>query len=88
MKIELNPWNVPNFVIGKMPPGRRQDGFNPDAAPKWTLAEVDVETLVMQCDRFRDEVFRKAGKSDPAKSRGVIIKEIINTGGREWTLKR
>jgi len=68
MKIELNPWIVPNFVIGKMPPGRRQDGFNPDAAPKWALAEVDADTLAAQCDQFRAEEFRKAGKPDPANA--------------------
>jgi hypothetical protein len=67
MKIELNPWQVPNYVIGKMHSTRRQDGFNPDAAPKWALADVDAETLAAQCDQFRAEVFRKAGKADPAK---------------------
>lgn len=68
MKVDLNPWIVPNFVIGKMPPGRRQDGFNPDAAPKWALSDVDAETLAAQCDQFRAEVFRKAGKPDPANA--------------------
>jgi len=28
-----------------MPAQERQDGFNPDAAPKWALKDVDVETL-------------------------------------------
>lgn len=66
MKIKIQPWQTPNFLIGQMPDGRRQDGFNPDAAPKWALAEVDTETLAEQCDAFRAEVFRKAGKPDPA----------------------
>jgi len=51
-----------------MPPGRRQDGFNPDAVPKWELHDVDADTLAAQCDQFRAEVFLKAGKSDPAKN--------------------
>ena len=66
MNVELIQWTVPNFVVGKMPAGRRQDGFNPDAAPKWALADVDSATLAKQCDDFRAEVFRKAGKPDPA----------------------
>jgi len=65
MNIKIQPWLVPNFVIGEMPPGVRQDGFNPDSRPKWALSDVDVETLVKQCDDFRAEVFRKAGKKDP-----------------------
>ena len=36
---------TPNFVLGIMPAKERQDGFNPDAAPKWALKDVDVETL-------------------------------------------
>ena len=52
--------------MGKMPAGQRQDGFNPDAAPKWHVREVDAETLTEQCGKFRAEIFAKAGKSDPA----------------------
>jgi len=66
MKIELQPWMTPNFITGVMPVGKRQDGFNPDAAPKWHIGDVDAETLAEQCDRFRAEIFRKAGKIDPA----------------------
>lgn len=66
MKIKILPWQTPNFLIGEMPPRSRQEGFNPDAAPKWALSEVDTETLAAQCDAFRAEVFRKAGKTDPA----------------------
>lgn len=68
MKIELQPWTTPDFIMGKMPAGQRQDGFNPDAAPKWHVREVDAETLTEQCDKFRAEIFAKAGKSDPANS--------------------
>ena len=68
MKVKLLPWSVPNFVIGKMPARPRQEGFNLDACPKWSLAEVDAETLAEQCDAFRAEVFRKAGKQDPLKA--------------------
>lgn len=68
MNIKLQPWQTPNFVIGVMPPLPRQEGFNPDAAPKWSLKEVDAETLAKMCDDFRAEIFRKAEKPDPANA--------------------
>lgn len=64
MNIPLQQWTVPNFVIGKMPPRPRQDGWH--EGPKWELSEVDAEALAQLCDEFRAEVFRKAGKPDPA----------------------
>jgi len=67
MNIELQSWSTPNFVTGIMPAGKRQDGFNPDSLPKWHISEVDEETLSNQCDKFREEIFRKAGKVDPKK---------------------
>ena len=67
MNIEVQPWQTPNFIIGKMPARPRQEGFNIDA-PKWSLAEVDEETLDKLCMDFRAEVFRKAKKTDPKKS--------------------
>jgi hypothetical protein len=36
--------------------------------PKWSLKEVDAETLAKMCDDFRAEIFRKAGKPDPANA--------------------
>ena len=65
MEIKLKSWIVPNFVIGKMPKTLRQDEFKPDNDPKWALADVEEEILSDQCDRFRAEVFEKAGKKDP-----------------------
>ena len=65
MKIELLGFTVPNFVIQKMPPRPRQDGLV--EAPKYPLSEVPAEDLASLCDHFRGEVFRKAGKADPAK---------------------
>lgn len=62
MKIELQPFLTPNFVIGKMAPRPRQDGLG--EAPKWALKDVPAEDLARLCDEFRAEVFRKAGKVD------------------------
>lgn len=64
LNVDLQPWVTPNFVILEMPPAQRQDGFK--EGPKLSLAEVDTDTLALQCDAFRAEVFRSAGKVDPA----------------------
>lgn len=66
MDIKLQPFLTPNFVIGVMPAQPRQEGFNPDAVPKWSIKEVDAETLGKMCDDFRAEIFRKAEKPDPS----------------------
>jgi hypothetical protein len=66
MEIKLQPFITPNFVLeDKMAIGKRQDGFHPDLVPKWSLSEVDPETLSNLCDDFRKEIFRKSGKKDP-----------------------
>ncbi len=63
LKMDVNPWIVPNFVSLRMPPGKRQDGWTP--APGLPLSEVDPRTLADMCAAFRAEIFRKAGKMDP-----------------------
>lgn len=69
MNIKLKPWNVPNFICAEMPPRKRQDGFV--EGPKWHVSEVSAEDLSEQCDKFRAEVFKKAGKGDPKLDSGV-----------------
>jgi hypothetical protein len=62
MNIKLLPWTVPNFASIEMPARNRGDGFQ--EAPKFHVSDIDAETLSEQCDKFRAEVFRKAGKTD------------------------
>lgn len=63
IQIELQPWQVPNYVLEKMPPRPRQEGLRePRSHP---LSEVSPEILSAMCDEFRAEIFRKAGKDDP-----------------------
>jgi hypothetical protein len=64
MKIDLLGFTVPNFVLVKMPPRSRQEGIV--EGPKYALVDVPAEDLALLCDHFRLEVFRKAGKEDPA----------------------
>ena len=63
MKIRLQPFQTPNYVIAESKPGLKQDGMV--ECPKWHVNEIDEETLSDLCDRFRKDVFAKAGKRDP-----------------------
>jgi hypothetical protein len=65
MKIKLQAFQVPNYVIAEPRVGLKQDGLI--EAPKWHLKEVDEETLSKLCDQFRHDVFTKAEKVDPCK---------------------
>jgi hypothetical protein len=64
MNIELINWITPNFISVKMPARKRQDGFKPDNDVKYNISDVSNEVLSRQCDIFRAEVFKKAGKTD------------------------
>lgn len=66
VKIDLLPFTTPNYVLQRMPPRPRQDGLT--FAPKYPLCDVPADDLAALCDQFRAEIFRKAGKSDPAAS--------------------
>ena len=68
IEIPRLPWNVPNFVLLQGPVGRRQDG--PQQGMTLPLASVQAEVLAEMCDEFRAEIFRKAGKVDPATAGG------------------
>ena len=73
MNIKLQPWQTPNFVIGVMPLRPRKEWINPDTVPKWSLKEVDAETLAKMCDDFRAEIFRKAEKPDPPNDKSSAM---------------
>lgn len=66
MNTKLAPWTVPNFVCVEMPPRPRQEGMA--ESPKYAIAELGAEVLSDMCDRFRADVFAKAGKADPRLS--------------------
>lgn len=70
IKVDLCPWSVPNFVRLRTPARPRQEGIKPDSEGL-PLSVVPVEALVQLCEEFRAEVFRKAGKPDPAKLPGA-----------------
>lgn len=63
IEVELQPFTVPNFVLTVPKPGKREDGMQ--EAQKYALADLDPVTLECLCDKFRDEVFVKAGKYRP-----------------------
>ena len=64
IRIKLRPFSVPNFVIATVVPRERQEGWQEE--PKFSLEELEPETLAELCDEFRKSVFEKAGKADPS----------------------
>ena len=62
-EIELKPFKVPDYVWQKMPPGYRQGGFLPQSGIE--LNRIHWRTLGEMCDRFKEEVFKKAGYNVP-----------------------
>lgn len=73
MIIKLRPFSTPNFVMQEMPPGSRIEGFK--ELPSYPLRDVPAEDLAEMCDEFRAEVFRKAGKADPALPAPPIVEQ-------------
>jgi hypothetical protein len=68
MKVRLQPFQVPDYVIAESRPGLKQDGLVEN--PKWHLRDVDDKTLSELCDQFRHDVFTKAGRVDPRGKAG------------------
>lgn len=65
LEVDLQPFMVPNFVRVVSKPGRKEDGVQ--ELPCYPLSDLDSLTLDKLCRQFRDEVFRKAGKEQPAE---------------------
>lgn len=63
LKVELQPFKVPNFVLAAQKRGVRAEGVTGETS--YPLSDLDVETLEALCDEFRMEVFMKAGKEPP-----------------------
>lgn len=55
---EVQPFQVPNFVIVVAKPRPKQEGFV--EATKYALGDLADETLEMLCDQFRRDVFARA----------------------------
>lgn len=66
LELELRPFTVPNFVL--VDPPIKQEGSTVDSdATSYPLEAIDAETLDRMCDQFRDAVFKKAKKQQPAR---------------------
>lgn len=63
MEIPLEPWHTPNYVHLKMPPRKKEEGFQ--ESPSFHISTVEPEILSQMCDDFRAEIFKKAEKVDP-----------------------
>jgi hypothetical protein len=71
IELKLKDFTVPNYVLVEMLPGRREDGINIDGN-KFTLSQVDADSLGQLCDHFRAAIFEKAGKQDPRTGKPKI----------------
>lgn len=61
IKVELQPFTVPNYVLVGSKSGLHQDGAWFDGL-KYHISELSSETLSELCDEFRDAVFAKAAR--------------------------
>lgn len=59
--IDIQPFDVPNFVRQVLPP--LSGSFQRKELPAIPLADLSVETLEALCSEFRSAVFQKAGKT-------------------------
>ena len=64
IELKLKPFSTPNFVLVEETPLSRQDGFR--EGRKFSLGEIGAVELSALCDKFRMDVFTKAGKDDPS----------------------
>jgi hypothetical protein len=64
VEVEYLDWDTPNFIKIRQPVGKRQDGINLELQGV-SITSADPEVLSMMCDKFRADIFAKAGKPDP-----------------------
>ena len=60
IKMLAIPFGTPNFVLLKY-------AHSGSEGPKLPINAVDADVLSQMCDDFRAEIFRRAGKPDPAQ---------------------
>lgn len=59
LEFEIKPFTTPNDVR------RLRNAMPTEDAEGISLSDLDAQTLDRLCDQFRDDVFRKAGKTRP-----------------------
>lgn len=65
VEFELKPFTVPNYVMIEP----RVVDHERSLEDKLHLQDIDEMALDRLCNEFRDAVFNKAGKQQPARSR-------------------
>ena len=64
IELKLKPFTTPNFILVEEPPKSRHLGFQ--EGRKFSLTEIGALELSALCDKFRSDIFKKAGKTDPS----------------------
>lgn len=65
IKVDLQPFSVPNFVLTHQEARPRQEGITETV--KFALSELDADTLERLCQDFRKAVFEKASIPMPPR---------------------
>lgn len=60
IKMELNPWQTPDFATIKAPPGRRQDGMK--EMPSIPVADLPDDAFHDLVSTWLTELYNKAGR--------------------------
>lgn len=63
ISVEIQPFATPNFVLPTPNISSNSEGFK--EVRGIPLKDIDVATLDKLCSKFREDVFRKAGKTKP-----------------------
>lgn len=66
LRSKLKPLRAPNFVLIDGEDTTYNPLSWPTEQPKYALSQLDEETLDALCVQFRADIFKKAGKEDPA----------------------
>ena len=61
--LNLKPIRTPNYVLSETESSPRQEGLK--EAPKFHISELPADAISQLCDKFRADMFEKAGKKDP-----------------------
>ena len=64
IEVDLKPFTVPNFVLSEGNAVKTTDGDFIEK-PKYRLKDLSSDVLISLCNKFVEDVFKKAGRTPP-----------------------
>ena len=64
IEVDLKPFSVPNFILSEGHTVKTTDGEFIEK-PKYRLKDLSSDTLITLCNKFVEDVFKKAGRTAP-----------------------